>query len=81
MTIKFHAVLTDECGGEFGADVTADSRDEAYDMLDEDYPESRVVQLESPDDTNRREKAMYDRVLAEEQGDFTQFDYEQEWRA
>jgi hypothetical protein len=61
--IKFHAVLTDECGSEFGADVTANTRMEAYAMLDEDYPESRVVQLESPDDTARREKAIYNEVM------------------
>ena len=76
---KFHAVLIDECGGEFGADVECISRDEAYDHFQEMYPESRVVQLESPKDAQEREKAMYDRVLAEEQGDFTQFDYEEEW--
>jgi len=47
---KFHAVLTDECGSEFGATVTAESRDSAYEMLQEDYPESRVIQLESPEE-------------------------------
>jgi hypothetical protein len=45
---RFHAVMTDECGGEFGVDITAADRNEAYDKLQEDYPESRVAQLESP---------------------------------
>jgi hypothetical protein len=64
--IKFHAVLTDECGSEFGADVEANSRMEAYDILNEDYPESHIMQLESPDDTARREKAVYDEVMSGE---------------
>lgn len=68
-SIKFHAVLLDECGSEFGADVTAPSRDAAYDGLRDSYPESRVVQLESPEDTQRREHDLYARVCAEIDGD------------
>lgn len=56
---KYHAVMRDECGGEFGADVEASNRDEAYDKLSEDYPESQVVQLESPSDTLERERRIY----------------------
>lgn len=59
MTIKFHAVMVDETGCEFGADVEAPDRETAYDRLREDYPESRVDQLESPEDTLRRETATY----------------------
>jgi hypothetical protein len=61
---NFHAVLLDECGGEFGADVTVSSRDNAYDQLAENYPESRVVQLESPADTAEREQAIRDKAEA-----------------
>lgn len=59
--IKFHAVMLDETRCEFGADVEANSREEAYRLLEEDYPESTCIQLESPEDTKRRERAlMYD---------------------
>lgn len=52
---RYHAVLLDETGCEFGATVTADDRESARDQLREDYPESRVVQLESPEDAAARE--------------------------
>jgi hypothetical protein len=55
---KYHAVMIDETGCEFGVSVTAKSRDMAYDKLQEDYPESKVAQLESPADTRRRERRM-----------------------
>jgi hypothetical protein len=57
---QYHAVLLDETGCEFGADCQADSHDQAYEYFKEQYPESSVVQLEDPDDTARREKALYD---------------------
>ena len=62
MTIKFHAVTVDETGCEFGADVEASDRETAYDLLRENYPESRVDQLESPEDTLRREMATYSHI-------------------
>lgn len=58
----FHAVMIDETGCEFGADVEAETKDEAYEILQEMYPESRCDQLESPEDTRRREKAIYDHI-------------------
>lgn len=58
----FHAVMIDETGCEFGASIEASSRSAAYDRLREDYPESRCVQLESPEDTRAREQAMYDHI-------------------
>ncbi len=66
MTIKFHAVMIDETGCEFGADVTAATREEAYQALAENYPESRVDQLESPEDTAAREKRIYDAAFFDE---------------
>lgn len=65
----FHAVMLDETGCEFGAPVEAATRDEAYEILAEDYPESRVVQLESPEDTRAREQRIYDSVRREIDGD------------
>lgn len=59
----FHAVMLDECGSEFGAGINANSKDEARDMLREMYPENRgIVQLESPEDTRKRESLMYARI-------------------
>lgn len=55
---KFHAVMLDETRCEFGVSVEAESRADAYEQLQEDYPESRCVQLESPADTAEREAAM-----------------------
>ncbi len=57
--ITYHAVMGDETGGEFGVDVEASSRDSARDMLRKDYPESQIVQLESPRDRERREWNIY----------------------
>lgn len=63
--ISFHAVMVDETGCEFGAEVRAATREEAYEKLQENYPESRVAQLESPEDTVRRQQAIYDRLSRE----------------
>lgn len=64
--MRYHAIMLDETGCEFGVDIEADSREEAYDRLAEDYPESSVVQLESPQDAADREARMYQRIMAEE---------------
>lgn len=66
----YHAVMIDETGCEFGAGVYADTREEAYERLEDSYPESRCVQLESPEDTARREAEIYARVSAEYDGDY-----------
>ena len=64
---KFHAVMLDECGDEFGAGIEADSKEEARAELREMYPESRgIVQIESPEDTQDRESAIYARVSGDD---------------
>jgi len=60
--MNFHAVMLDETGCEFGVGIEANDKAEALDFLSEDYPESRCVQIESPEDTHRREEAMYLRL-------------------
>lgn len=55
----YHAVMIDETGCEFGVNITARSRNEAYEKLRDYYPESKCDQLESPADTRRREKRLY----------------------
>ena len=72
---KFHAVMIDETGCEFGVGVEADNKSEAYDILTEDYPESRCVQLESPDEAAERESRMYMSIEREMYGDdFDEYD-------
>ena len=68
--IHFHAVMIDETGCELGVGIDAHTRDEAFDRLREDYPESRVDQLESPEDTAKREAEIYARVCAGYDDDF-----------
>ncbi len=61
---RYHAVLTDETGCEFGADIDAPDRATAHDELRDMYPESRVVQLESPQDARDRESRMHAHISA-----------------
>lgn len=56
MTTRFHAVLIDETGCEFGASVEASDHATARAKLREDYPESRIDQLESPAESAERER-------------------------
>ena len=60
--IQFHAVLLDETRCEFGADIEAETREEAYAELAESYPESCVVQLETLDESLKRENDMYEHI-------------------
>jgi hypothetical protein len=66
----FHAVMIDETGCEFGADVTARSRTAAYEKLREMYPESRCDQLESLADTRKREQRLYRQAERDYLGDW-----------
>jgi hypothetical protein len=43
---KFHAVLIDECGDEFGATLDVPAGVDPYDHFHETYTESRVVHVE-----------------------------------
>ncbi len=64
--MRFHAVLIDECGDEFGADINAKDENEAWEKFQENYPESRVIQVESPADARRRERDLMLAVQAED---------------
>ena len=61
---KYHAVMLDETRCEFGVDLEASDRSEAYAQLRDDYPESTCVQLESAADSEKRESAMYEHIEA-----------------
>jgi hypothetical protein len=63
--INFHAVLIDETGCEFGATIRAASKAKAWAEAREQYPESRCVQMESPEDTAAREARIYAAVSSE----------------
>lgn len=73
----YHAVFEDECGGEFGAGTEASSKEEARTILEENYPESRIVQLESPEDTREREARIYEAARREIDGD-EDYDYDED---
>jgi hypothetical protein len=75
---KYHAVMLDETRCEFGVTIEAENKEEARKILREDYPESRCVQLESPEDTRERERLMWQRIQEEEDGYFRPDD-EEEW--
>jgi hypothetical protein len=63
---KYWAVFIDETGvGEFGASIEADSKEEAWEVAREEYPESRCVQLESPAEAAERERQRYIRICQE----------------
>jgi hypothetical protein len=79
MSIQFHAVFLDETGCEFGATIIAANKADAYETAREQYPESRCVQMESPEDTAAREKRIYDQCLMEEgEWDFDEDDLDDE---
>lgn len=41
--MRYHVILTDECGDEFSVEINAQDRDDAWDTVQMDYPESCVV--------------------------------------
>lgn len=41
--MRYHVILTDECGDEFSVEINAQDRDDAWDTVQMDYPESGVV--------------------------------------
>jgi hypothetical protein len=44
---KYHAIMLDECGEEFGVTFEAANIGHAKDQLREDYPESRMIKLQT----------------------------------
>jgi hypothetical protein len=62
--------MMDETGCEFGHTFHAPDREAAWDYVHEQFPESRCVQLEDPDDSRRREQATYKRACREYDDDY-----------
>ena len=42
---KFHVILSDELGEDFSVELEARDRDDAWDTVQMDYPESSVVYI------------------------------------
>lgn len=68
MSITFYAVMRDETDCEFNVMMTAMDKSAARTILEDAYPESRCVQLETKEEIREREDAMYRRVMMEEDG-------------
>jgi len=67
--IEFWGVFVDETGCEFGAAIRAADKAAAWEEAREQYPESRCVQLESPQDTAAREQRQYAQAARDLEGD------------
>lgn len=56
---KYYAFLRDETGCDFTASCEAKNRQEAFNHLHENYPESRVIDVETLAQFRRREARYY----------------------
>lgn len=74
--IIFQAVMLDELGHEFGVEVVAASRPEAEEELEEQYPESSLVQLESPADRKARNEDLYFETAGDPDYDYDDLYYD-----
>lgn len=43
--MRYHVILTDECGDEFSVEIEASDGADAWDTVQMDYPESEVVSV------------------------------------
>ena len=67
--MRLHAVMIDETGCEFGHTFHAANRAEAWDEIQEMFPESHCVQLESDADTTAREERIMREIQMEMDGE------------
>jgi len=73
---SFHAVMLDETGCEFGVSIYSASHADAAEQLAEDYPESRIVQLETTGQSRQREADLYHRLQREMDGEQPPYDWD-----
>jgi hypothetical protein len=66
MSTRFLVLMTDECGQEFSEYVTADDRENAYEIARDSWPESQIVSIESPGDVEQRELHLYASVMEDD---------------
>ena len=74
---RYWGVFLDETRCEFGASIEAENKADAWRIAKEDYPESKCVQLESPEETAEREAETYRRVSEEMDEDMGYYDEEE----
>jgi hypothetical protein len=74
---RYWGVFLDETRCEFGAPIEADTKAEAWKIAAEDYPESKCVQLESPEESAAREAETYRRVSEEMDEEMGYYDEEE----
>lgn len=74
--VQYHAVMIDETGCEFGVSLEAESLDDAWDQLREDYPESYVDVVKTSDqwDQDRRDREA--RMWAGDDDGYDRYDYD-----
>ncbi len=78
---QYHAVMIDETGCEFGADVEANSVGEARNILEEDYPESRIDEIKTQEQWDRDQADREARLWAgDDDGYDRQAEYDDYWR-
>lgn len=63
---QYHVIMMDETGCEFSTTVLADNLGLAWDMVTEDYPESRVVDISTFAEIQARDYVNYRDSLREE---------------
>lgn len=61
---KYHAVMIDETGCEFGVEIECATKSDAIEQLEDDYPESRIDQILSHGESDQREREMYAHIEA-----------------
>lgn len=54
---RYHVILTDELGDEFSVDISAETRDDAWETVEMDYPECGVVAVYQTGDYRREAKS------------------------
>lgn len=74
---RYWGVFVDETRCEFGAPIEAENKAEAWRIAKEDYPESKCVQLESPEESAAREAETYRRVSEEMDEEMGYYDEEE----
>jgi hypothetical protein len=74
---RYWGVFLDETRCEFGAPIEAETKEEAWRIAKEDYPESKCVQLESPQESAEREAETYRRVSEEMDEEMGYYDEEE----
>lgn len=76
---KFHAVMIDETGCEFGVDLEAENHSAAYEQLEENYPESRCDQLEDEEQSRERERRLDEWARRCADDPYYEMDHMHEW--